>query len=235
MYDKKTIPKKFSNDWMKIKERRSDFDLQIFLRNLEINRQRLSLTKCCVLCILLQKYRSHRKHMLAREAEAASWTQRRHAYAAGGPAGAAKKQETSMWTVPTIGFSPSPAPLPPPPPPPHPAMQHFARPLHVWGHPSTDPHSPRVAVWPPRHPATPRGPVPPPPPSWAAPPPPFWHHPYMRVSTLYDCLDWRLQKFMALACFFLHYVLFCFLRGQHMHICRQLMGLLAWQCRWHRR
>ncbi|KQK18628.1 hypothetical protein BRADI_1g43710v3 [Brachypodium distachyon] len=128
----------------------------------------------------LQKYRSHRKHMLAREAEAASWTQRRHAYAAGGPAGAAKKQETSMWTVPTIGFSPSPAPLPPPPPPPHPAMQHFARPLHVWGHPSTDPHSPRVAVWPPRHPATPRGPVPPPPPSWAAPPPTFWHHPYMR-------------------------------------------------------
>uniref|UniRef100_A0A0D9WQG0 HTH myb-type domain-containing protein n=1 Tax=Leersia perrieri TaxID=77586 RepID=A0A0D9WQG0_9ORYZ len=119
----------------------------------------------------LQKYRSHRKHMLAREAETASWTQRRQIYAAGGGA-VAKRPESNVWAVPTIGFPPPP-PLPPPPSP----MQHFARPLHVWGHPTVD--SPRVPMWPPRH-LVPRCPalplVPPPPPSDPA----FWHHPYMR-------------------------------------------------------
>ena len=119
----------------------------------------------------LQKYRSHRKHMIAREAEAASWTQRRQIYAAGGGA-VAKRPESNAWTVPTIGFPP------PPPPPPSPApIQHFARPLHVWGHPTMDPS--RVPVWPPRH-LVPRGPASP----WVPPPPPsdpaFWHHPYMR-------------------------------------------------------
>uniref|UniRef100_A0ACD6A0D2 Uncharacterized protein n=1 Tax=Avena sativa TaxID=4498 RepID=A0ACD6A0D2_AVESA len=129
----------------------------------------------------LQKYRSHRKHMIAREAEAASWTQRRQMYAAGGPAAPAKRQDPNMWTVPTVGYSPTPAP-PPPPPPPH-AMQHFARPLHVWGHPTMD--SPRMPMWPRHHPMAPRAPMP----SWAPPPPPpsdpaFWHHhhPYMRPA-----------------------------------------------------
>lgn len=126
----------------------------------------------------LQKYRSHRKHMVAREAEAASWTQRRQMYAAGGPPAAVKRQDPNMWTVPTIGYSPSPA-APPPPPPPH-AVQHFARPLHVWGHPTMD--SPRMPMWP-RHPMAPRAPMP----AWAPPPPPpsdpaFWHHPYMRPA-----------------------------------------------------
>ncbi|XP_051200107.1 probable transcription factor GLK1 [Lolium perenne] len=123
----------------------------------------------------LQKYRSHRKHMVAREAEAASWTQRRQMYAAGGPPAAVKRPDPNMWTVPSVGYSPSPAP---PPPPPH-AMQHFVRPLHVWGHPSMD--SPRMPMWP-RHPIAPRPPMP----SWAPPPPPsdpaFWHHPYMRPA-----------------------------------------------------
>ncbi|KAL5199434.1 hypothetical protein ABZP36_020637 [Zizania latifolia] len=129
----------------------------------------------------LQKYRSHRKHMLAREAEAASWTHRRQIYASGAAAGGAvaKRPESNVWSVPTIGFPPPPPPTPAPPPPP---MQHFGRPpLHVWGHPTMD--SPRVPMWPPRH-LVPRGPAPP----WVspAPPPPsdpsFWHHPYMRGS-----------------------------------------------------
>jgi len=119
----------------------------------------------------LQKYRSHRKHMLAREAEAASWTQRRQMYAAGGAPAAAKRPDYSnAWTVPTIGFPP-----PPLPPPPHP-MQHFGRPLHVWGHPTPGVETPRVPMWP-RH-LVPRASTPP----WAPPPsdPAFWHHPYMR-------------------------------------------------------
>ncbi|CAN6207704.1 unnamed protein product [Urochloa humidicola] len=116
-----------------------------------------------------KKYRSHRKHMLAREAEAASWTQRRQMYAAGGAPAAVKRPDSNAWTVPTIGF-------PPPPPAPHP-MQHFGRPLHVWGHPTPGVESPRVPMWP-RH-LVPRAPAPP----WAPPPPSdpaFWHHPYMR-------------------------------------------------------
>nr|ABL10089.1 golden 2-like protein [Triticum aestivum] len=128
----------------------------------------------------LQKYRSHRKHMIAREAEAASWTQRRQMYAAGGPAAAVKRQDSNIWTVPTIGFAPA---HPPPPPPPSPAaMQHYVRPLHVWGHPTMD--SPRMPMWP-RHPM-PRAPMP----AWVPPPPPpsdpaFWHHPYMRGPAAY--------------------------------------------------
>ncbi|CAN6195124.1 unnamed protein product [Urochloa humidicola] len=116
----------------------------------------------------LQKYRSHRKHMLAREAEAASWTQRRQMYAAGGAPAAVKRPDSNAWAVPTIGF-------PPPPPAPH-AMQHFGRPLHVWGHPTPGVESPRVPMWP-RH-VVPRAPTPP----WVPPPsdPAFWHHPYMR-------------------------------------------------------
>lgn len=123
---------------------------------------------------LKQKYRSHRKHMLAREVEAATWTtHRRPMYAA--PSGAVKRPDSNAWTVPTIGFPP-PAGTPPRP------VQHFGRPLHVWGHPSPTPavESPRVPMWP-RH-LAPRAPPPPP---WAPPPPAdpasFWHHAYMRV------------------------------------------------------
>ena len=128
---------------------------------------------------LKQKYRSHRKHMLEREVEAATWTQRRQIlYAAGGAPNGVKRPDSNAWTVPTIGFPPPP---PPPPPPPHP-MQHFGRPLHVWGHPTPTVESPRVPMWP-RH-LVPRTPPPP----WAPPPPPsdpaFWHHAYIRVCTL---------------------------------------------------
>nr|CAB3471589.1 unnamed protein product [Digitaria exilis] len=74
----------------------------------------------------LQKYRSHRKHLMAREAEAATWAQKRHMYAP-----AARKPAAAggggPWVVPTMGYA---AMAPPPPPP-------FCRPLHVWGHPPT--------------------------------------------------------------------------------------------------
>jgi hypothetical protein len=78
---------------------------------------------------VVQKYRSHRKHLMAREAEAASWAQKRQMYyAAAVP--------TKDMPAPTVGF--------PPPP--------FGRPLHVWGHPPTA--APLLPVWP-RHLAPP--------------------------------------------------------------------------------
>ncbi|KAK7263691.1 hypothetical protein RJT34_31285 [Clitoria ternatea] len=98
----------------------------------------------------LQKYRSRRKHLLAREAEAASWSQRKQMY--GGLGG---KREVNPWLAiappPTIGFPPNP-------------MHHF-RPLHVWGHPPLD-HS-FIHMWPKHSP---------PPLSWPPPQDPsFWH------------------------------------------------------------
>ncbi|KAL1555626.1 glucokinase [Salvia divinorum] len=109
----------------------------------------------------LQKYRSHRKHLLAREAEAASWSQRRQVYAA---SAGGKRENASPWIAPTMGF------------PPVTPMPHF-RPLHVWGHPSVDQSA--MPMWP-NH----LTPLPPPPHGWhpAPPPPPgdhsFWlpHH-----------------------------------------------------------
>ncbi|XP_060189461.1 transcription activator GLK1 [Lycium barbarum] len=131
----------------------------------------------------LQKYRSHRKHLLAREAEAASWSHRRQIY--GGAAvvgGGGGKRDMNPWPAPTIGFPP------PPPPPPSMAapMPHHFRPLHVWGHPSVD--QSYMHMWPkhlapspsPQHPS----------PAWAPPPhlhppppsdPPFWHPHHQRV------------------------------------------------------
>ncbi|XP_074276091.1 transcription activator GLK2 [Silene latifolia] len=84
----------------------------------------------------LQKYRSHRKHLQAREAEAASWTQKKQMY------GVAKGGiNINPWPhPPTIGF----------PPPMTTAMHHGGhsfRPFHVWGHPSMDPHA-RMPMWP---------------------------------------------------------------------------------------
>ncbi|KAG9129084.1 hypothetical protein Leryth_019815 [Lithospermum erythrorhizon] len=113
----------------------------------------------------LQKYRSHRKHMQAREAEAANWNQRRQVYSGSPPATNGGKRDAIItpWVAPTIGF--------PPPP-------HF-RPLHVWGHPSVD--QSLLHMWP-KHIASS-------PPSW--PPlqtsPSFWHshhqHGFQRYST----------------------------------------------------
>jgi hypothetical protein len=81
----------------------------------------------------MQKYRSHRKHLLARVAEAASWNQRRQVY--GGVGG--KREVISPWptaaAAPIMGFPPTPTPPPPITP-----LHHHFRPLHVWGHPSID-------------------------------------------------------------------------------------------------
>ncbi|CAL9054257.1 probable transcription factor GLK1 isoform X1 [Musa acuminata AAA Group] len=73
----------------------------------------------------LQKYRSHRKSLLARQAEAASWQM----YAAGTGA----KRGANPWLAPTVV-------LPPPP------AQAF-KPLHVWGHPAAA-EPPLVHMWP---------------------------------------------------------------------------------------
>lgn len=122
----------------------------------------------------MQKYRSHRKHLLAREAEAATWSQRRQVYGGGAPAGG--KREMNPWLAPTMGFPPM-APVP-----------HY-RPLHVWGHPSVD--QSLMPVWP-KHLGPLPSPPPPPPHTWApaAPPhpptpppdPSFWHLHHQRVS-----------------------------------------------------
>ncbi|GLT27514.1 hypothetical protein SLA2020_025040 [Shorea laevis] len=107
----------------------------------------------------LQKYRSHRKHLLAREAEAASWSQKRQMYGGGGGG----KRDISPWLAPTMGF------------PPITPMHHQFRPLHVWGHPSMD--QSLMHMWPKYLAHSP--PPPPPPTTWAHPPPPdpsFWHH-----------------------------------------------------------
>ncbi|XP_022848511.1 transcription activator GLK1-like [Olea europaea var. sylvestris] len=122
----------------------------------------------------LQKYRSHRKHLLAREAEAASWSQRRQMY--GTATCRAGKRDVNPSLAPTMGF------------PPITPMPHF-RPLHVWGHPSVDQSV--MNMWP-KHLA----PLPPPPatpsPPWVAGQPPharplaadpFWHSHHQRIPT----------------------------------------------------
>uniref|UniRef100_A0A0E0FJA1 HTH myb-type domain-containing protein n=2 Tax=Oryza TaxID=4527 RepID=A0A0E0FJA1_ORYNI len=137
----------------------------------------------------LQKYRSHRKHLMAREAEAASWTQKRQMYTAaaaaaavaagGGPRkdAAAATAAVAPWVMPTIGFPPphAAAMVPPPPHPPP-----FCRPpLHVWGHPTAGvepttaaaPPPPSPHAQPPLLPVWPRHLAPPPPPLPAA-----WAH-----------------------------------------------------------
>ncbi|KAK4255543.1 hypothetical protein QN277_008531 [Acacia crassicarpa] len=101
----------------------------------------------------LQKYRSHRKHLLAREAEAARWN---------------KGREVRPWAAAaTVGF-----PHMAPPPSPSTMLPQYFRPLHVWGHPSMD-HYSFMARWPPP-PAWPCPTASPPPP----PGPSFWHHHY---------------------------------------------------------
>ncbi|KAG6416882.1 hypothetical protein SASPL_124323 [Salvia splendens] len=120
----------------------------------------------------LQKYRSHRKHLLAREAEAASWSQRRQVYAAASADG--KREHVSPWIAPTMGF------------PPVTPMPHF-RPLHVWGHPSVDQSG--MPMWPKHLTPPPHGwhPAPPPPPADH----PFWlphHHSHVSAYSGYALL-----------------------------------------------
>ncbi|XP_057460937.1 transcription activator GLK1-like isoform X1 [Actinidia eriantha] len=120
----------------------------------------------------LQKYRSHRKHLLAREAEAVTWSQKRQMYGGVG-------KNMSPWLAPTMAFPPTPMTSLP---------QHF-RPLHVWGHPFVDQRL--MPVWP-KHLALPLqlplpplraawGPTPHPPPVRPPPDPSFWHSHHQRV------------------------------------------------------
>ncbi|MCO5580172.1 hypothetical protein L7F22_034039 [Adiantum nelumboides] len=96
----------------------------------------------------LQKYRSHRKHVHAREAEAANWNQRRHMEAAAAavsirPAPPAPlRPQQAAWpaarplTTSQVQLHPV---LPAPPPV-----------LHVWGHPTLDPTLHFWPAWPPQ-------------------------------------------------------------------------------------
>ncbi|TYI41468.1 hypothetical protein ES332_A01G023900v1 [Gossypium tomentosum] len=118
----------------------------------------------------LKKYRSHRKHLLAREAEAASWIHRRQIYGGATPVGGGGKRDVNHWLPPTMGFPPSASPM-------HHQNHHF-RPLHVWGHPTMDQSI--MHLWP-KHLAPP---PPPPRPAWGPTPPAdpsFWHHQHHRV------------------------------------------------------
>lgn len=109
----------------------------------------------------LQKYRSHQKHLLAREAEAASWSQRRQMYGTAAASGGGGKTDISAWHAPTMGFPPI---IP---------MHHHFRPLHVWGHPSMD--QSLMHMWPKHLAHSPYSPLPPPP-TWHQPDPSYWHH-----------------------------------------------------------
>ncbi|GMG98561.1 hypothetical protein Nepgr_000401 [Nepenthes gracilis] len=120
----------------------------------------------------LQKYRSHRRHMMAREVEAASWSQKRGVAAGGG-----SKANMQPWHAPTMGFPPM-------------TLMHRSPlvPLHVWGHPPMDQST--MAVWPKQLVPPPSPLLPPPLPPWASPlphPPPadpsFWHSHHHRVPT----------------------------------------------------
>ncbi|KAM7503371.1 hypothetical protein LguiB_002275 [Lonicera macranthoides] len=128
----------------------------------------------------LQKYRSHRKHMLAREAEAVSWSQRQQMYTGNGlGVGGGCKREIG-GCGPWLAVAPSTMGFPPMAPLHHP---HF-RPLHVWGHPPTN-QSP-VHIWP-KH-VVPPHPLPVPPlshPSLPPPDPSFWHAHHQRVSNAF--------------------------------------------------
>ncbi|KAK4723572.1 hypothetical protein R3W88_026351 [Solanum pinnatisectum] len=85
----------------------------------------------------LQKYRAHRKHLLAREAEAASLSHRKQMYSGTAMIGGRGKRipMNPLPAPPTMGFPP---------------MAHHVRPLHVWGHPHVNnsfwhPHYQRVS------------------------------------------------------------------------------------------
>lgn len=109
----------------------------------------------------LQKYRSHWRHLLAREAEAATWSHRRRMYATAAAAckpNLKRDKISGPLVEPAMGFPSHPPSTPVPPL----QMHHHFSPLQVWGHPTMD-------MWP-KHFAP--GTIPTPPPPWLRPPPP---------------------------------------------------------------
>lgn len=149
---------------------------------------------------MYQKYRSHRKHLLAREAEAANWTRKRHIYGLDSTGANANGRNRNGWLAPapTLGY---------PPPPPAavaspPVHHHHLRPLHVWGHPTVD-QSVMPHVWPKHLP----------PPSTAMATPPFWvsDTPYWpRVSSRLPFLNFKFPH--------THFFIYKYLNCYHMFV-----------------
>ncbi|KAG8045494.1 hypothetical protein GUJ93_ZPchr0008g12631 [Zizania palustris] len=151
----------------------------------------------------LQKYRSHRKHLMAREAEAVSWTQKRQMYTAAAAQAAARGEPgkdaagVAPWVVPTIGFPPPPhvaAAMPAPP-----AAPPFCRPLHVWGHPTpggAEATPPQVPVPPPLLPVWPRHLAPPP--QLQLPLPAAWAH-HRHPAPVVDPAYWQQPQYYNVA------------------------------------
>lgn len=123
----------------------------------------------------LQKYRSHRRHLAAREAEAASWTHRR-AYTHTPWARTARRDGLPYLVplhTPHIQPRPSMAMSTLQPQPLHP--QPLSTPLKVWGYPTVD-HS-NVHMW--------QQPQVAPPSFWQAPDGSYWQHPAASYGTPY--------------------------------------------------
>lgn len=122
----------------------------------------------------LQKYRSHRRHLAAREAEAASWTHRRTYTQAPWPRSSSRRDGALPYLVPlhTPHIQPRPSIAIPAL---QPGQHHpvTSTPLKVWGYPTVD-HS-NVHMW--------QQPTVAPPPFWQAPDGSYWQHP---AASTYD-------------------------------------------------
>ncbi|BBN16842.1 protein MpGARP8 [Marchantia polymorpha subsp. ruderalis] len=117
----------------------------------------------------LQKYRSHRRHLLAREAEAATW---HHRKPIDPNVWARSRRDGTAWLAP---HHTNPPPIQPRPPmgltpiQPHPGAHchPMGPPMHVWGHPTMD-HT-AAHMWQQPQMATPT--------TWQAPDGSYWQHP----------------------------------------------------------
>lgn len=118
----------------------------------------------------LQKYRSHRRHLAAREAEAASWTHRRTYTQAAWPRSSRGRDGSLPYLVPlhTPHIQPRPS-MAISASQPQPGQMHHpvSTPLKVWGYPTVD-HS-NVHMW--------QQPTVAPPSFWQAPDGSYWQHP----------------------------------------------------------
>ncbi|KAL2612069.1 hypothetical protein R1flu_023761 [Riccia fluitans] len=117
----------------------------------------------------LQKYRSHRRHLLAREAEAATW---HHRKPMDPNVWARSRRDGTAWLAPHHSTPPPIQPRPPmglTPMQPHPGSHchPMGPPMHVWGHPVMD-HT-VSHMWQQPQLATPT--------TWQAPDGSYWQHP----------------------------------------------------------
>lgn len=134
----------------------------------------------------LQKYRSHRRHLAAREAEAASWTHRRTFTSQAAWPRTARRDGALPYLVPLHTHTPHIQPRPStmaisalqPQQMHHHAHPVATTPLKVWGYPTVD-HS-NVHMW--------QQPTVAPPSFWQAPDGSYWQHP---ATTAYDSFSPR--------------------------------------------